>query len=257
MYSSERQKLILDYIEQHDIVSTYKLQELTGASIATVRRDLNSMSQNGLIIKTHGGAKRITPDTPSGSSNTSFPVLDQMRDMNAKIGAELVQPGDIIFIGAGTTCTRFSRYIKDIEQLTVVTTNLNAIMELSTSDTVSMFLLGGDIHVGANYVETVGEYTLDALHKLYFDKFFFTVDGMDINYGYSIINKSQLPLYTYLLENSKQSYLFMDEEKINKRTFTRIGDLDLIHNIIFSSKFPKPYQEYFESSNIKVFQKQS
>lgn len=51
MLASEREKMILEYLNTNEIATTKFLCELTGASIATIRRDLNQMDQRGLLKK--------------------------------------------------------------------------------------------------------------------------------------------------------------------------------------------------------------
>ena len=57
MLATERKKLILDYLDQNHTATTQALCDLTGASIATTRRDLAHLEENGFLQRTHGGAK--------------------------------------------------------------------------------------------------------------------------------------------------------------------------------------------------------
>ena len=97
------------------------------------------------------------------------------------------------------------------------------------------------------------EYTVQTLEKLYFDKAFFTVDGIDLNYGYSIINRAQLPLYNYLIENSNQIYLLANDGKFNKRTFTYLCDMETIPNVITNSSVEQSYLTYYQEHDINIF----
>lgn len=255
MLSSEREQKILDYLEEHTTVSTNYLCELTEASIATVRRDLNALSKRGLILKTHGGAKRAPKDVRAQmfpEPDQDDPFFDEKNSI-AKTAAKFICPGDIIFLGAGKTCTLIARYIKEKEGITIVTTNLNLVFELAASKN-SMLLLGGDIHVGSNYIETLGEYTLEEMNRLYFDKVFFTVNGIDLNTGYSITSRSQLPLYHYLMKNCKASYLVADSGKFGVRAFTQLCGLDEISNVMISPRTPMPYINYYKNHNIQIYQ---
>lgn len=256
MFAAEREQLILSYLNEHELASTSTLAQVTETSIATVRRDLNSMSERGLIKKTHGGAQRI-------SSMSSFPAISAAptgcdsitnpKEYLAKTASHLINSGDVIFLGAGETCTYLAKYIKNKENITVVTTNLNAVFELTGSSNISILLLGGDIHVGANYVETLGEDVLTPLHKLYFDKVFFTINGADLGYGYSIFSRMQLHLYNYLIDHCHDCYLLINDEKFGKRTFIQFCDLDKIPNIIAQPSLPKEYYEYYSSHNINLY----
>lgn len=257
MLALERQKIILEYLDLHEVATTKQLCELTNASLATLRRDLTLMEQQGLLKRTHGGAQSIL-ETPahSGIEQTSshFDPYLSFKDTIAKKAADFVNTNDIIFIGAGMTCNLLCKYIKirNPEKLTVVTTNITAAIELSSNPNIDTLLLGGNIHVGTNHIETLDEYALQSREQLYFDKAFITVDGIDLIHGYSIINRAQLPLYHHLIRNSQQLYLLANDEKFDKRTFTHFCELDAIPNIITNSGIAQSYLDYYEEHDIQV-----
>lgn len=259
MLALERQKYIIDYLNSNKIASTKQLSELTNASLATLRRDLNTLAKQGFLVKTHGGAQSI-PSQSSIQPTCSFSTADSDssltdKDLIAQKASEFINSNDIIFIGAGMTCNLLCRYLNDSnkENITVVTTNVTAVMELACNPHISVLLLGGNIHVGANHIETLDEYTVHTLEKLYFDKVFFTVDGVDLNYGYSIINRAQLPLYNHLIENAQQVYLLANSGKFDKRTFTHLCSLDVIPHVITNSNVRQGYLDYYKEQDIHVF----
>ena len=47
MLALERQKIILEYVASNGVITTKHLSELTGASLATLRRDLNLLDRQG------------------------------------------------------------------------------------------------------------------------------------------------------------------------------------------------------------------
>lgn len=253
MIASERERLILEHLRHHKVITTEAIAKLTGASLSTARRDLKTLGMKGLLEKKHGGAKVVQ----DASFGVGYPMVDDDPDLAEKdriatVAAGMVKEGDIIFLGAGKTCTLLARYIRDIDNLKVVTTNINSIIELAASDKASMLLLGGDIHVGRNYIETLDEYTLRSLEKYYFDKVFITVDGVDLEYGYSINYRLQVMLYEYLLKNSKQFYMMTGNHKLNKRAFIRFCGMDRIRNVITTPDLDPIYLEYFRDNGIEV-----
>lgn len=264
MLAIEREKLILEYLEENDLATTQHLCEMIGVSIATIRRDLNAMHAKKMLIKTHGGAKRIAKSESqdhmrqkesqqpvSLSAIEDDPYLHEKRAI-ARKASSLVSSGDVIFIGAGVTCTLLASELKHLSNLMVVTTSVDVVNEL-TASSVSMILLGGDIHVGKNYVETLGEYTLDILNQMHFDKAFFTVDGVDLDFGYSITNRKQIPLYKHLLSFSSLCYLMIDHSKFDHQSFTRLFAFDQIANLIVDSQAPQKYLKRLEESNTHVY----
>lgn len=255
MYAAEREERILDYLAAHGVTPTAALQEVTGASIATVRRDLNALCSRGLVVKTHGAA-RLKRDQPAAGcpedTREEDPCYDE-KNRIAQAAARLVDDGDVIFIGAGKTCTLLARCIRGKKGLTVVTSNVDAVVELSKSQGLSMILLGGDVHVGSNYIETLDEYTVESLRRLYFDKVFLTVNGIDLKYGYSINSRLQLPLYNHLLGNSRNFYLLADRHKFGKRAFAFFCAIDRIGNVVTNPETDGSYLAFYRGSGINVY----
>ena len=103
MLNQERQQKILELVRQEKVVRVNRLAESLSVSEATIRRDLNYLNETGLLQRTHGGALIATTTPPEA------PVIHRMND-NAqakkrigKAAADLVQDGETIFIGSGTT----------------------------------------------------------------------------------------------------------------------------------------------------------
>ena len=117
----------------------------------------------------------------------------------------------------------------------------------------SMILLGGDVHVGSNYIETLDEYTIESLRRLYFDKVFLTVNGVDLEYGYSINSRLQPPLYRHLLDNSRDFYLLADRHKFGKRAFAYFCAIDRIANVVTNPETDGRYLAFYRSSGVNVY----
>lgn len=265
MLAAKRRQLILEYLEKNQTATTHTLCQLTGASLATIRRDLTFLEEAGQLSRIHGGAQALDTETYSEQLVSNYSQIfssirmddDQFEYKNniAKKAIEFIHSGDILFIGAGFTCSLLCRHLNTSgkKNVMVITTNITGALELASNNDIRVFLLGGIVHLGSNHIETLDESTVQSLSKLYFNKLFFTVDGADLEYGYSIINRAQLPLYKYLLNNVKSSYILVNHAKYNKRIFTNLCHLDSIPNIITDKHIPQNYIEYFNNHNIKLY----
>ena len=254
---AEREAAILDYLRKHSIATTNEICSYLGASPATVRRDFTEMSQKELVTRSRG-CIQLTADSQQSPVSQSLAITDNVDEEKSKIAkfaSSFVQEGDCIFIGAGKTCNLFAHYIKDIEHLTVVTTNITVVLELISSPNISIVLLGGDVHAGTNFIETI---SLDSeiekhLGTLYFDKVFMTVDGIELDCGYTIKNRMQIPLYSRLINACRNFYVFADSYKFNRHSFIPVFDIDQIDNIITTSKAPAVYLEYFKKHDKNLY----
>ena len=254
---AEREAAILDYLHKHGIAATNEICDYLGASPATVRRDFTAMSQSGLIVRSRGCVQlaAVTQQSPISQSLTITNAMDEEKSRIAKFASSFVKEGDCIFIGAGKTCNLFSNYIKNIGHLTVVTTNITVVLELVSCPNILLVLLGGDVRAGTNFIETI---SLDSeiekgLGSLYFDKVFITVDGIELDCGYTIKNRMQIPLYSRLINASRDFYVFADSYKFNHHAFVPVFDLDQIDNIITTTKTPSAYLNYYQSHGKKLY----
>ncbi len=254
---TEREAAILDYLREHSVAATNEICELLSASPATVRRDFTVMSQNGLVVRSRGCVQLAdkSPQSPITQSLTINNAMDEEKSRIAKLASSFVKEGDCIFIGAGKTCNLFSNYIRNIGHLTVVTTNITVVLELVSHPNISLVLLGGDVRVGTNFIETI---SLDSeiekdLGSLYFDKVFITVDGIELDSGYTIKNRMQIPLYSRLINASRDFYVFADSYKFDKHAFVPVFDIDQIDNIITTSKTPSVYLDYYQSHGKSLY----
>ena len=249
MFRIEREKIILDRLKE-GVAKPSELAALTGASDVTIRRDLILMEQRKLIRRAHGCAQLY--DSASPADQGAARAYGE-KERVARIAAEHVRDGDNIFLGAGTTCTLLAKYLKEKKNLTVMTPNLDAVSELSRTKSIRVSILGGEVQVETNYVETLDEYILAILHRLYFDKVFITVNGIDFSYGCSILKQKQLPLYHHLLKNAAEFYVIADSTKFDRRAFVRMCEMDAIHKIVTTRAVRERYTEEFERLGIEVF----
>jgi len=253
MFATERDNMILQYLEDNGITRVESLTKLTGASIATVRRDVNRLHKMGLIEKTRGTARIKESNAGIDFTDTDDDPYARTKDRIARVAVDLIRDGDTVFIGAGKTCSFLAKYLNLKNNLTVVTTNVNAVMELAKGKKHAMVLLGGDIHVGSGFVETLDDYSVYLLRNLYFNKVFITVNGVDLQYGYSINSRLQVPLYSHLMSNTQEFYLLVDSSKFNKRAFAMLCDVQKIRNIVTCSDTDPIYLDFYKESGIVVY----
>ena len=109
MRVSERRRLILEAVQQHGVISMREAAALVGTSEVTARRDLRHLAEEGLIRRTHGGA--AAPNIVSREA----PFLEKAqlaaaeKDAIAVVAAEMVDDGDAIAFGPGTTTLSLAR----------------------------------------------------------------------------------------------------------------------------------------------------
>ena len=111
-------------------------------------------------------------------------------------------------------------------------------------------LLGGDVHAGKNYIETLDPDISHVLRGFYFDKVFITVDGIDLERGYTVNNKNQIGLYTQLARMTRRFYILADSAKYDRRAFASAFPPEKTCRMITTSGAPQKYLDFYARQGI-------
>ena len=113
MLKEERYDKILEILEKETYASAQKLSTMLYTSLPTIRRDLSELQKRGLIIRSHGGARK-------GNTERNVLPIDFRKTVNystkrelCKIASNLINNDDIIFIDASTTSFQIADFISD------------------------------------------------------------------------------------------------------------------------------------------------
>lgn len=144
MQPSERYDIIIQKLTMQEMVTIPELMSTFDVSIETVRRDLNHLEKQQLIKKVYGGAILFNR---TGNAQIGAIRMEANISEKAAIGrrcAALVNDGETVFLGPGTTVMHVARCLRNRKNLTVVTNSLYAVTELVQSD-ATIYFLGGRI----------------------------------------------------------------------------------------------------------------
>src|SRR4051794_27208325 len=125
MLAQQRQAAILDRVRAAGGVRVSELATEYGVSDMTIRRDLESLADRGLLAKVHGGATTVSPGSAHEPGFEAKSVRQRAEKATiAMRAAALVSPGDAIALSAGTTTAELAQRLVDVPSLTVVTNSI-------------------------------------------------------------------------------------------------------------------------------------
>ena len=154
-----RHEYILQRLQETGTVAIDELCTTLGASIATIRRDLEDLETRSLLRRTRGGAVRIGPlfyepfrnDSSFQDKVSSF--AEEKRRI-ALAAAKLVSTGQTIALTGGTTTTEVVRSLKVLSDISIITNTVNVAMELSNRKDIEVIVTGG--HLRGTWFTLVG-----------------------------------------------------------------------------------------------------
>jgi len=180
---AQRRERILESLTLNKIVTITDLSDRLGVSEATVRRDLEWLEEEGILERTHGGAimsQRIQLEPEYNQRAQRHP--EEKRLIGAAAAA-MLEDGDTVFINSGTTSTQVIRHIRKDANLTIVTNNLQATLDVSDVG-YELILIGGAFQPKSNSV--AGPFALTNLSQIYANKAIIGVDAISLKHGCTV-----------------------------------------------------------------------
>ena len=253
MLATERVRRIREMLLEYKHVDINTLCSLLSVSMATVRRDLEKLEMEGFLNKVHGGAvlndmvnfEVILSDSEDEHANEKVQI--------GRIAAEMILDNDIVFLGVGNTCLAIAKSLRDKQKVTVITNNINIVIELAPFPNIKVVVLGGDLEVLGNSLGISGQYTIENVEKMYINKTFLSVDGISLTHGYTVNSKDQGEVYKLLLKNSNDTILVADYSKFGKRAFAQVGEINAFEKIVTDINIDIEFKEFYYDNGVKVF----
>lgn len=249
--------LILQKILQNGEVSVEDLAKDLQVSPSTIRRSLSALENKGLLNRTHGGAVLVKHSLYEPFRNvSSFQEQEKERAVEKRLiglaAAELVNDGDVIAIGAGTTTTQVARSLRHRKGITVITNAVNIAMELSHREDLTVRLTGGTL--SGTWFALVGTRAIDGIKEFFVDKAFIGVDGIDLENGLTSNYPDQAAIHRTMMQQARQKIVVAHHQKIGKTGNSLICPVSEIEILITDKKTPAKIIAEFTKKGIKVLQ---
>lgn len=240
MQRSARWTTLLDMLVSEGRIEIDDAATRLGVSAATVRRDLDELSDQQLVARTRGGAvpHSVSYDLPLRYKRSRH--RDEKRAI-AAAAAELVVPGGVVGLNGGTTTTEVARALvlrRDLgdgvpdgsPHVTVVTNALNIAHELAVRPHVKLVVTGGVVR--SQSYELVGPLSSPVLDRLTLDIVIVGVDAVSVTGGAATNNESEAAVNELMTQRAKQVVVAADASKLGRQAFARICAIDCVDTVI-------------------------
>jgi len=210
---AQRRRQILDLLATSEgPVSVETLAVQLAVSPVTVRRDLDALERSGSIIRTHGGAliNALHPERPVGERQGTNALA---KAQIATAAADLVMPGQTVFLDAGTTTSRIAAELAGIPGLTLVTSGANVLAVLAEADSDATVISTGGTLRRVNQA-LLGPFSDRVVESVYADLAFIGTDCVDVHRGLSSRTPEQNALKELMMRQSRRTVVVADSSKI-------------------------------------------
>ena len=254
MLKVERQAKILQIVHERVFIENEELARAFGVTSATIRRDLKSLSEQGLVRLDHGGSSvtGLIDSYVEPLYETKVYLNHEAKLAIGMAAAALVQEEDVIILDSGTTNVQIAHSLRAMrpKRLTVVTCDLMVAKELCPDPSIDVILLGGTMR--RFFYSTYGPYAEAVLKNLRAHKFFMGIDAASREFGITNIVLEEVPIKQLSIQNSDQVIMVADASKLGKNTLHRVCDWDSIDMVITDQCITPGYLEFLKSRNIQT-----
>ena len=209
-----QEKKVLEILETQQYASVDELASSLSVSASTVRRALETLQQKGLVTRTHGGVKINSENNFSPSFTFRIHQNSFEKKKIALSAIKLIKNGDIIFLDGSTSAFYIAEYLKEFDNIRVITNGIDTLSLLSKNHILA-YSTGGQVS-SENPSVLVGRYAEDMIGKFHADIAFFSAQSMD-NDGeiYDCFEEENFIRRT-MIKNSKTKVFLCDNTKIGK-----------------------------------------
>jgi len=249
MLAIERRNEILMKLQAERRVVVSELSQLYDVSEETIRRDLEKLVNEGVAIKSYGGAVI--------NENANLEVPFNIRKNYNVIGkqkiaeqiAAMVKDGESLMLDASSTAVYIAKALKEKKNLTVITNSIEIIVELMDMPEWEVLSTGGLSREGS--FALVGPQTDKMLKSYHVDKAVISCKGFDLESGITDSDELHANNKITMLGAAGKKILAVDKSKFDKTAFTAIGALDDITTVVTDEEPDRRWLQAFEEAGIE------
>ncbi len=248
-YAYERQLELLKWLEQAGRISTEQICALFNVSPATARRDLQSLARQGKIQRVHGGAISVHRTAPEAPMLLRIREQEKEKACIGRTAAELVQDGETVFLGSGTTVLQVARNLLH-KNLTVITNSLPVINLMAGKENINLIALGGNLR--GSELSFIGHITEQALAEVRADKVIISVRALSLEHGLTNDYLPETLTDRAILKIGREIILTIDHTKCEAVSTAFLAPLSAIHTVVTDSKTDTNFIAALRAKGIKV-----
>jgi DeoR family transcriptional regulator of aga operon len=240
--------VILDRLASTGSVDATDLAENLGVSGATIRRDLQILSRDRLLVRTHGGAlaREATDELPvQVKAAHRHPEKQRI----GRAAAELVEDGDVIGMTGGSTAMELARALAGRQDITIVTNAIDIAAELVGRAGIRLVVIGGIVRQSAEAVGSAAEAMLAQYHL---DIAFIGVDGLSSAEGCTTHDEMEAQTDVAFLRRARRSVVIADSSKLGKVTFAHISPISEVNEVVTDKDADRDHIAALSRAGVRV-----
>lgn len=226
---ADRQRRILEHVATTGSADLSSLADDLGVSVMTIRRDVKDLAARGQLNITRGGATVVINQDRDILTNPRALSQSVQKAAIGQRAAAMVVPGDVIFIGTGSTTAQLAQFLDTSLNVTVITPSLPHATVLAARG-VSVISTGGIVQ-GSDLAQS-GPLALETIARHHPRLAFIGAQGVSLGAGLTEIDAYIADLNRAAIAHADDVIVLVDSTKIDKACPFRVCDLSEVSTLV-------------------------
>ena len=249
MNTNPRQIQLLDEVRQHKNVTIEQLAETLGVTLQTVRRDVQRLAEQGLLMRFHGGV-RIPASTTENIGYVQRQLLNEEgKRAIAREIAKAIPNGCSLILNIGTTTEAIAHELVRHRGLRVITNNLNVAAILADNADNEVIVAGGVVR--SRDYGIVGETAVDFIRQFRVDIGVIGISGIERDGTLRDFDLREVKVAQSIIAQSREIWLAADSSKFDRPAMIEVAQLNQIDILYTDAPPPTHYASLLEEAGVK------
>lgn len=252
MHEKERHRIILSAVQDRPVVTVVDLCALTGASEATIRRDIAALHVQKKLRRVRGGAESLNPNQLPGLAGRPFSLNQSINTAQkqaiARAAVDMCEDGESIIINGGTTTFQMVHPLAS-RRLQVFTNSFPIAEHLLKNSKCTIMLSGGTIYREQNII--LSPFDNDVTRNFYARRMFMGAQGVG-PLGLMEADPLLIQAEQKLIGQADELVVLVDSTKFENRSSLVLCGLNRIDTLITDDGISDKAAAMLEAADVKL-----
>ncbi|WP_407892214.1 DeoR/GlpR family DNA-binding transcription regulator [Lacticaseibacillus sp. N501-2] len=238
---------ILQRVTEAGEVEVNQLAKELSVSQVTIRKDLTTLEEKGLLQRQHGVAIINDPTDLRSRLAQNYETKRQI----ALRAANSVKNQSTIMIESGSTCALLAEVLgQQGKRVTIITISSFIADYVSDYPNIEVILLGGNYQAAAQVV--VGPLTKTMLAQFQVTQCFVSTDGYAADSGFFGNDLMRSEIVQSMAKHADQVTILTDSQKFNRTSLVHQLGFDDVDEVVTDSGISDAVKQQLEAVNVSV-----
>jgi len=249
MHPNPRQLKLLTIVQSLSFASVEQLAAQLDVSLQTVRRDVQKLADERLLLRFHGGV-RVPGSTVENMAHKKREHLYAHEKTNIARAVAAAVPNDCaLILNIGTTTEAIARELMKHTGLRVITNNLNVASILSANSRSEVIVVGGIVrsHDGG----IVGEAAVDFIRQFKVDIAIIGISGIESDGSLRDFDFQEVKVSQTIISHAREVWLAADHSKFQRQAMVAVANLSQIDRLFTDAPPPEPFAALLAEAGVR------